>query len=596
MKIRLNIMLLILLSALAIYAQKLVLDQGSFRPDISSRYLPDTEGKILINGKIEEPWYKGPAFDTITLFPFWPIGKPGQNERGGVWCNLDVDPELEFVYPVGEKVYALNINGTAVTGWPRTLDFQADGAASFGDVDGDGYGEVVVTTHQPGSANIGSVYAFEMNGTDVLGFPVVTEGGPIKTPVLADLDGNGSMEIIVAIRNWPDGFIYIFRGNGTLYPNWPIRMDYTPGSAVAVGDITGDNVPEIIAESYYSIHAWTTDGTLLPGFPYTPGNSRVFSYSSPVLADLDGDGFREIIFGDHSTDLGDGQIYVLKNDGTMMLNWPKTTDYWIYGPPSIGDINGDGTLDIVVGDQVLSATPDDKVYAWNSITGQLLDGFPITGIFAVNSQVILADLDGDELIELMFDDNTSIGKYQGYNHDGSAMEGWPLEVQGSTFFVNPFIVDINGDDIMDISGAGYVLDNETTYIHLWNSHVQMNEDLAILPILQYNTRHNGVYGDYLMVGMNDFNHHSGDMNLSVHIMPNPASTWVEIHFNSTLTGSGSIDLFESTGRMVFSEKIEISNPGMQSVTLNINDLCPGVYYCRLRLKEETGFDRVIISH
>ena len=83
-------------------------------------------------------------------------------------------------------------------------------------------------------------------------------------------------------------------------------MDYVPGSEVAVGDINGDEIPEIITESAYYLHAYTPGGTLMPGFPYSPGPDRVFSYSTPVLADLDEDGNREIICGDHSQTDGSG--------------------------------------------------------------------------------------------------------------------------------------------------------------------------------------------------------------------------------------------------------------------------------------------------
>ena len=141
-----------------------------------------------------------------------------------------------------------------------------------------------------------------------------------------------------------------------------MQLDYIPGSAVAVGDITGDNIPEIVAESYYSIYAFDVNGNVLEGFPFTPGNERVFSYSTPVLADLDGDGKREIIAGDHSLAAGNGAVHILKWDGSVFPGWPKYTGYWIYGPPAVGDIDGDGSLDIAIGDQVLSGSPVSKVF------------------------------------------------------------------------------------------------------------------------------------------------------------------------------------------------------------------------------------------
>jgi hypothetical protein len=506
-------------------AQNMVIGAGSLEQPDRLFFLPDVEGKAVISLEMRDYLTSGTGVDSLTVYPGFPVTRTGQNERGGCYGNLDNDPELEIIYTAGNTVYAFNRNGTSVAGWPRVLDFPADGAAAFGDIDGDGFGEIVVTTHQTATFATGTIYAFEINGTNVLGFPITTEGGALRTPVLADIDGNGALEIIVAIRRHPEGFIYIYRGNGTVFPDWPKRLDYVPGSAVAVGDITGDGVPEIIAESYNGLHAFTADGILMPGFPYYPGTNRVFSYSTPVLADIDGDGLREIICGDHSVNQGNGAVHIVKNDGTSFPGWPKFTGSWIYGPPSVGDIDGDGLLDVAVGDQTLSATPQNKVYAWTAITGNPLPGFPIENLFAVNSQIILADLDGDGSIELMFDDNTSNGKYLAYNHDGSPMDDWPVTVAGSTFFINPFIFDIDHDGIMDISGAGYDQATNNINIYLWNAHVTLDDELAILPILQYNTRHSGVYGDYLMVGAPEIPERETAV---FSISPNPAFRQIQV--------------------------------------------------------------------
>ena len=46
----------------------------------------------------------------------------------------------------------------------------------------------------------------------------------------------------------------------------------------------------------------------------------------------------------------DGQLHILKSDGTHLPGWPKTTGHWIYSPPSVGDVNGDGDPDVVIAD------------------------------------------------------------------------------------------------------------------------------------------------------------------------------------------------------------------------------------------------------
>ncbi len=568
-----GIHILFVLAALTLSGQNVVVDVRYFHFPAGVHGVPDVEGKALMSPDLLD----SPAFRSgggpLTVYPGFPVSRPGKNERGGCYGNLDNDPELEIIYTIGAAVHAFNIDGTPVAGWPRSLDYPTDGAASFGDIDGDGYGEIVVTTHQTSTFAIGSIFAFEINGTDVQGFPVTTQGGSLRTPVLADIDGDGAMEIIVAIRDYPEGFIYIFRGDGTLYPEWPKRLDYVPGSAVAVGDITGDGSPEIVAESYYGVHAFTAEGLLMPGFPYYPGTNRVFSYSTPVLADIDGDGQREIICGDHSLDQGDGAVHIIRNDGTSFPGWPQLTGSWVYGPPSVGDIDGDGLLDVAVGDQAISPTPQNEIYAWTAATAQPLAGFPITDIFAVNGQVILADLDGDNEIELMFDDNTSEGKYLGYNHDGTPMDGWPLPVEGSTFFINPYAADMNRDGLLDICGAGYDLASGNANVYLWNANVPVNDELAALPILQYNTRHNGVFGDYLMVGTEEIPDRAETSNFKIY--PNPTKEFIHLSADVEFMTHSTLSAWISdlSGRVMY-------GPGTlteQNPVIDLKFLPPGAY-------------------
>lgn len=520
--------------------------------------------------------------DTIIVHPGWPMSREGKNERGGIYCNLDQDDDLEIVYTIGNFVYAFNMNGSEVPGWPVELDYPTDGVAAFGDINGDGKGEVVVTTHQPTSYNDGKIYALARNGSNIFGFPVTTEGGSFRSPVLADLDQDGNMEIIVAVRKWPEGFIHVYDGNGTMFPGWPQRLDYIPAAEVAVGDIDGDEIPEIIAQSYYSLNIFNTSGMMLPGFPFTPGNDRVFSYSAPVLADIDEDGNREIIFGDHSISTSNGRLYVLKNDGTDFPNFPKNTSHGLYAPPSVGDIDGDGTLDIVVG-EFGANTGMYKVYAWNGLSGDPLPGFPIQELNSINNQIILADLDGDGEIELMFDDNTSAGIYLGYNHDGTPMDGWPLEVNGTSFYINPFVADLNHDGILEISGGGYVPEEDRTYIYLWETETEMNDDLAILPIFQYNTRHNGVAGDFLMVGTPGQKTISSDKQ-GLTLFPNPASEWMNITIMNPLPGKAEGSVFDISGKYVKTFSFTTSE-NQSVIQLDIRSLSPGPHLLQLQTQE-----------
>ena len=308
-----------------VFCQVKVVDISQVKNTEKLNILPDVNGKVLIKEDLSNLLNPNAKPDPIELYPNWPIELIGSSQRGGIYCNLDEDDDLEIIYNVGQQVYAWNVDGTEVDGWPVQVQLYPNGAPAFGDIDGDSEGEVVVSTATPGTGAQGRIFAFEKDGTTVSGFPVILGGGATKTPVLADLDGDDILEIIVEERSYPDGYVGVYKGDGSSYPGFPVMLDYIPGSTVAVGDITGDNIPEIVAESYYSIYAFDVNGNVLEGFPFTPGNDRVFSYSSPVLADLDGDGKREILAGDHSLSAGNGAVHVLKYDGSVFPGWPKYT-------------------------------------------------------------------------------------------------------------------------------------------------------------------------------------------------------------------------------------------------------------------------------
>ena len=438
----------------------------------------------------------------FVVFPGFPVSQIGSTMEGSIFCNMDADPEFEIVVCIGQATYAINLDGSIVTGWPKTISQAPSGAPAFGDIDGDGEGEIVVGTYFGSSA--GSVYAYEKDGSLVTGFPVIS-GYVTRSATLADLDNNGSMEIIVSKRTYPTGQVAVYKGDGTVFMGWPQDISTVPAASAAVGDITGDNIPEIIFEAYSSIYAWNANGTLLTGFPYNLPTDVVTSYSSPILVDLNNDNLREIVFGIHQIGGAlNGGIYILKNDGTLFPGWPKTTTYWVYAPPSVGDINGDNQLDIAVGDQVLSGTPVDRVYAWDR-NGNLLTGFPISSQNAVNAQIILTDIDNDNLIELVYDDNTSSASNEGYyhaiNHDATPVTGWPLVTNGTTFFQTPCITDINLDGIMDMVGGGTVGigSGATTNIYLWNSQFPYPQNKIIVPMFQYNTMHDGVFDNPTLI-------------------------------------------------------------------------------------------------
>lgn len=479
----------------------LVLFNISTSAQLKTNFIPDLDGVSLSSDISVESNYYSDMYDPgFTVYPGFP--KQGlytviSPKTGAIYCNLDADPEMEIIFGGGETLYAVNLDGSAVTGWPKTFTqyYEAVWTVSFGDIDGDGEGEVVAGIGGPLG---GHIQAFHKDGSVVTGFPVNVGKYPMS-PTLADIDGNGTMEIILGTRTYK---AYVYNGDGTVYPGWPKQMDRYVASSASAGDVDNDGVMDIVMESRSFLYAWNKDGLPLPGFPYmildtlTGSNS----YSAPVLADLTGDGKLEIVFCSHSdaTNAG-GIIYAVKFDGTNLPGFPKTVPNWIYGAPIVADIDGDTELEIVIGEYGSSPTPAFSVFAYN-VDGSMVSNFPMGPYHGSANQITIADIDNDNEFEIIFDENVTengLGRYRALNMDGTDVTGWPLELMQNTSFQQPLLGDLNNDGILDLVGGSFNFDinNKQVFLYAWNTGLPYNPTKIVNPMYQFNPQHTGKFVD-----------------------------------------------------------------------------------------------------
>ncbi len=279
----------------------------------------------------------------------------------------------------------------------------------------------------------GTVSAWDSGGAVVTGWPQTTtlNGFIFGSPTLADLNGDGKLEVLVGTYA---GDVFVWKPDGTLVTGWPKTATGGIQTSLAVGDLDGDGKLEIVAGCVDGkINVWTADGSVKSGWPRTVGGS--FSYSSPALADLKGDGKLEIVIGSD-----DGKVYCLRPDGTALTGWPQTTGDMVYSSPAVGDIDQDGKLEVVVGSN------DDKVYAWHA-DGTTVTGWPQTTGGQVHSSPALADLDGDGKPEVVVGSNDA--NVYAWHADGTLAAGWP-QLTGSAVESSPTVADLDYDGKLEV--------------------------------------------------------------------------------------------------------------------------------------------------
>lgn len=262
--------------------------------------------------------------DTVSIRT--PAGTPNGNLAA---AHLGAGVGTGFFYSTNfNGVFGFAAGGAALPGnWPRR------GSAGFimnppglGDLDGDGTIEVV------SGGDDGRLWAWHADGSNAgPNFPIDTGVSPLRAgPALSELDAEPGVDIVIAAA---DGTVNAYSGGGVPLPNWPVVVGLDPRAPV-IGRIGSDVRPTIVVAAANQLHAFSPDGLPRPGFPATLAGTAA---QDPALADLDGDGYDEIIVVTASP----SRIEVRDSAGVSLsaLNWPRPFPASAQGPPVLGELS-----------------------------------------------------------------------------------------------------------------------------------------------------------------------------------------------------------------------------------------------------------------
>ena len=212
------------------------------------------------------------------------------------------------------------------------------------------------------SANsIGYLYVFDHFGNVLPGWPQTIGGGSWTSPITADINNDGQNEII-ASSFLPSGSssgsigLYVFNPAGSLLKGFPVQLNdvsfgyYNIKAGLSAGDINNDGYKEIIVASSQLNSLWAVDRNGKVLWNSQPSEPWEYNFASvPIIADINNDGKPEILVSKYNNTNQTGKIIVVNNTGQIMESLSCVLPEQIWATPSIGDIEGNGNLELICG-------------------------------------------------------------------------------------------------------------------------------------------------------------------------------------------------------------------------------------------------------
>ncbi len=279
----------------------------------------------------------------------------------------------------------------------RGADHFASAVSTAGDVNGDGYSDVLVGAwghDEPGRINAGRVYLYHGAAAGVVTTPAWEDTGTAEdyfgssVASAGDVNGDGYSDVIVGASVWHTGTgkAYVYYGsitNLSEVPDWTAEgenlYDHFGNSVASAGDVNGDGYADVIVgapdnDDYGNGtgKAYIYYGSALGLKQPEPGQSSPdpdwvyggegsgdrFGYAVASAGDVNGDGYADVVVGAEGYPGGarHGKVYLFYGSALGLSSEPDWTavgegsnDYFGMKLASAGDVNGDSFSDVVIG-------------------------------------------------------------------------------------------------------------------------------------------------------------------------------------------------------------------------------------------------------
>ncbi|MFC1594731.1 S8 family serine peptidase, partial [Candidatus Omnitrophota bacterium] len=285
-----------------------------------------------------------------------------------------------------------------------------------------------------------------------VGWPQQVSDKVVSSPVVADFDADGDNEVLVLAY---DATAYLFHHDGTLDSNWPRPVFMTDSDVVttpAAYDLDGDLDLEIVFNHGDHIKAMHHDGTVMWHKAFDLG----FAAGSVSIGDLNGDGSPEIIYPYHNLEKTELTIRVVDAAGNVVEPWPYVFEGEIASSRdatvALADIDQDGDDDLILSVSMGPYTaPREHIVTALDENAQDISfpGSQWPRIFYltdfVHGSPSIGDVDRDGDLEIFV---VLSNKIFGFDHLGNQLDGWPKIFPGLATDIT--LADVDGNSDLEI--------------------------------------------------------------------------------------------------------------------------------------------------